>query len=407
MAEPFRSPHWALWVQPDGPNTSIYYLGCHTLDDVEAPGGGIKDIIRCFKADGTGLDTLTTTRNPPEPITTTVTGLINEAADWLERIVEGANCPFPLYVNGKKCPPYDVFGGAERWYALEHAEVGTTTLMGLSNREEDNISEQAFEITAWPPMVRGRAIITDSITNTFEEIINDITSCSTPRCAGECGTAVDICDTMVAASDADGAAAAEILISYDNGSTWTATAADPGAVAEDMKSILCFPIDADTTRILVAREEIAAEQATVFYSDDWGATWTEVAVGGTVQYGAVYGGALFGFNMHNIWLISTDGAAATEMFFSDDGGETWTEQAIGIAIGYAVSFADLDDGMAVGAADAVYTTTDGGATWGAATATGGGGDMLLRGRECRRRHLVGRHGRWRAVLLQRLRCNLG
>ena len=368
---------WGLWVQPDGPNTDMHYLGCQTLDDVEAPGGGIKDLIRCFRPDGTGWDIRGSTRNPPDPVATTVTGLIEATANWLERIIEGANCPFPLYVNGKLCPPYDVFGGAARWYALEHAELGTNTLMGLSHRDEDNPSEQSFEVTAWPPLVRGRAIATDRITFTGAENLNDVASCSTPRCAGPCGVAVDACEVLVAVADGD-PASADVWISFDNGATWTAAVVDPYlGLTTDLKSVVCFAIDSDTTRILVAREAVAGMAAHVYYTDDWGANWTDVTTGGAHGFGATYGGSLFSLGMYHNWLVVTDGTDS-EIWFSDDGGVTWELQVEVAAVElYAVWFSDENTGMAVGAADAVYTTTDGGHTWAAATATGSGDDLFV------------------------------
>lgn len=376
MAEPFTTKKWAIWVQPDGPNTALHYLGCQTMDDIATGGGGIKDLIRCFKADGTGWTTLGSTRNPPDPVTSTITGLIMPTADWLERIAEGANCPFPLYVNGKLCPPYDVFGGAARWYALETAEIGATGISGLAHREEDNVSEQSFEISAQPPLLRGRAIATDRVTFTGDENLNDIASCSTPRCAGDCGGAVDACDMLVAVADGD-PASADVWVSFDNGSTWAATAVDPYVgLTTDLKSVSCFAIDSDTTRILVAREAVAGMPAYVYYSDDLGANWTAVPVGGTHAFGATYGGSMFAIDMYHIWLVTTDGATS-EAWFSDDGGETWTEQVPPAGIFQALYFSDENTGMMVGTADSIATTTDGGETWALATATGSGDDFYI------------------------------
>src|SRR5512139_990911 len=355
MAEPFTSKKFALWVQPDGPNTAMHYLGCHTLDDVEEAGGGIKDIIRCFKADGTGWKTLGSTRNPPEPITTTITGLIEESASWLEKIIESGRCPFPLYINGKLCPPYDVFGGAARWYALETAEIGTSTLMNLAHREEDNTSEQAFEISAWPPLVRGHAITTDRITFSGAENLNDIATCSTPRCTSSCGTAVKACDMLVAVADGD-PASADTWISYDNGATWTATAVDAylGATT-DLKSVVCFAVDSDTTRILIARGGVAGMPAAVYYSDDGGANWTTVTLTGSAHaMGATRGGSMFKLDAYHIWLVITD-ATDSEIWFSDDMGATWTNQTdIAAHVLYAVHFSDTLLGMAVGTTGDVY-----------------------------------------------------
>jgi len=381
MSTSYSTKQWGLWIQPDGPNTTLRFLGCHTLDDLSEPGGGIKDIIRCFRADGTGWDIKGSTRNPPDIMTTTITTLIQQTADWLERVLEGANCPFPIYVNGKPCPPYDVFAGANRWYALEQAEIGARTLSGLSHREEDNISEQAFEITAWPSLLRGRAIAVDRLAMaTFTDNINDVTTCSIPTCAGDCGTAVSTCEVMVAGTDAvGGTAAPQVLRSADNGTTWAATAADPFNVTENIESIECFPVSSTESRILVARDTVSATPMHVEYSDDDGANWTDVTVtGSTNAYAAVYEGAMFALDHSHIWLVITDEATGSEMWFSEDGGETWTEQTLASPTDYyyAVWFQDEDVGMVVGAADAVEITTNGGETWTAATATGGSGDLL-------------------------------
>ena len=32
----------AIWVQPDGPNTELMYLGCHELGDIEEPLGDVR-----------------------------------------------------------------------------------------------------------------------------------------------------------------------------------------------------------------------------------------------------------------------------------------------------------------------------------------------------------------------------
>ena len=100
--------------------------------------------------------------------------------------------------------------------------------------------------------------------------------------------------------------------------------------------------------------------------------------GSTNAYAAVYGGALFAIDMYHIWMCITDGAAGSEIWFSEDGGVTWTEQtpADPTKFLYAIYFKDENVGMVVGAADYIEVTTDGGASWSAATATGDGGDLL-------------------------------
>lgn len=374
MAEPFTSRKWGIWVQPGGPNTTLHYLGCHTLDDIEEPGQDIRDTITVFRPDGSGWDTVGDYVERPGPVTTSITGLVEESASWLERIIESGRCPFPFYINGKPCPPHNVFAGAVRWYTLEHARLGTGGLSGLAHRDEDNQSEQVFSVSAWPPMVRGRAVLTDSIASSAAQNLNAVSSCTDNACAG-CGDATDVCDTLVAVADSSGAASADVWISYDNGLTWAPTAVDPfpALATTDLKSVICFPIDATTTRILVAREAVAATPMHIAYSDDWGATWTDVTLTSDNNDGALRAGALFVLDTYHIWL----GISSGEMFFSDDGGASWTEQTSPTAQGIdAVWFLDEYIGMFVTHNDVVCTTIDGGTTWETATATGDGGHLF-------------------------------
>jgi len=178
---------------------------------------------------------------------------------------------------------------------------------------------------------------------------------------------------LVAVADGD-PAAADTWISLDNGATWTATAVDAylGATT-DLKSVVCFAVDSDTTRILVAREGVAGMPAAVYYSDDSGANWTTVTLTGSSHaMGATRGGSMFKLDAYHIWLVMTD-ATDSEIWFSDDMGATWTIQTdIAAHVLYAIWFADANLGMAVGTTGDVYTTTDGGTTWAAATDTAAG-----------------------------------
>ena len=368
MAEPFyKAPeHVGAWAQPGGPNTTMYYLGCVGLDDITEAGGEINTLFRCYTPQGKWV-TRGATRNLPEAIETTVTELLPKTASWLETIKQGADCPFPFYLNVKSCPPNDVFGGADRWWTLEKAYVGSATLSDMLSMEDEVAPKVAFALSAEPPMIWGHSVVSDRVTFGGGVVLNDIASCSTPACGGSCGDAVAACDTLVAVGGAPGASA-DVWVSYNNGSTWTQTATDPIATA--LMSVSCFAISSTVTRIIVVREAVATAPAGVYYSDDWGATWTEVLLTTPVNYGAVYGGALFALDMYHIWVVVT-GATDSEIHFSDDGGTTWTKQTHLMAhILYALHFADADNGMCVGESDNVYTTTDGGVTWGAATATG-------------------------------------
>jgi photosystem II stability/assembly factor-like uncharacterized protein len=173
-----------------------------------------------------------------------------------------------------------------------------------------------------------------------------------------------------------GPATGDVLATTDAGATWAALAVDPFGAGFHVMSVVSFMIGAATRRILAAREGTGgAVQGQVAFSDDNGATWTTVSIGGAaVGHGTVRGQGLYALDSRHIWLVGVDGY----IYFSDDGGATWATQEAGVlaATDYeTVHFADENFGVAGNAADVIVITSDGGSTWELATATGSGADI--------------------------------
>jgi hypothetical protein len=70
----FSSKDGALFIQVNGPNTRPVYAGCITLDDITEPLGDL-ELNRCFDPNGRGWRTVGQLISPPDPVTTTLTGL--------------------------------------------------------------------------------------------------------------------------------------------------------------------------------------------------------------------------------------------------------------------------------------------------------------------------------------------
>lgn len=197
--------------------------------------------------------------------------------------------------------------------------------------------------------------------------VNDIWICKSPRCAGQCDDKVDLCQYMIVGCDVpDPAAFADVVITDDGGSDWTNAATHPFAAGEDIISVTCFDKDSTTTRYLVVRGT-DADPGEVAYSDDLGATWTNVDYeAASDAHFAVDSGALFALDYKHIWLVTNGGY----IFFSSDGGLNWTNQDDGNVTTedyHAVMFANVNDGYAVATTGVVVRTVDGGLTWAACT----------------------------------------
>lgn len=368
----FTTSRGAFFLQKDGPNTKPEYLGCVDLDDIAEPQGAV-NLIRCFRPDGQGWSTKATTQEPPDPVTVTVTDLIEEAASWLEKV----RCPATLFINLSKCGRLDDFTIYDRTFAVNLARITNKGLSQLVRREEDLESLQSFEFAGDPPVLRMWQMTASRQPTLEANDLNDVAFCNDPTCADECGVAMDICEDGIAVADSAGGSpsvSANVLCTDDGGAdNWGDCFANPHPFGggEDIMSAVCFPISATETRWLVARAAFTTEPMEVAYSDDGGATWTAVTVGATNNQGANTGSALFAIDRYHIWLVLDLGY----IYFSDDGGVTWTAQEEGTVTPNdlnAVWAADELNVMAVGATDTVLFSSDGGSTWSAAAATGGG-----------------------------------
>lgn len=373
--EVFTSRDGALWVQPGGPNTRVYYLGCHDLAAINEPGSGIGDLIRQFDQNTGGWKVIGQTRTPPGQVTTSIETVMKKAADWLEK----SKCPMPVYVNVRDCGRADTFDNYVRAFILQNAEVGDKGVSDIVHREDDNGAMMSFDISAIPPLLRAYEMSVGRVTTSETDALNDVAFTKDIRCAGACGAFQDAGAIGYAVGDAAAGSpsnTADVLKSTNGGETWAACAADPFAGAENISAVVLFRIGRDTLRVVVARGTTdAGNPAEVAYSDDGGATWTAANVGSTNGQYAARGAALFALDQYNVWLASTSGY----IYKSENGGATWTAKETGVLTtgNYnAIHFASEQVGFAGAAADVIVKTTNGGDTWEAVTATGNGGDIL-------------------------------
>lgn len=364
----FKSSDGGLFVQTRGANTRPRFVGCVDVDALTEPGGAIDTLIRCFKPDGTGWTVLDSTVAPPDPVTTTLTTLVEGTANFLEQIRSGEATLFLHQRDGGRA---DTFGNYVRSWVLEKVRVGEKSAESLAMREEDTPSTMAFGISALPPIYRVFQKTTGRLSTAIAEAINAVHFC---------GVGIDLCATGFAVTDAIGSSPsdkADVLYTTDEGATWTSTATQPFAAAENIAAVTCFLVGRNTTRVVVARGTTdAGNPAEIAYSDDWGATWNVVNLGSTNAQFVQGPHGLFALDAYNLWAVADDGY----IYYSDDGGITWDTQDSGTATAEnlnAVHFVTDRVGYAVGAADAIIKTEDGGLSWTATDAdTGTGADIL-------------------------------
>ena len=376
MTTTLKAGEGAIWIQPDGPNTECYYLGCHNLADIARPRG---DKTLKYKPDPSGPNRWKVSnsfRGEPGAVTTTVEFDLALTADYIETL---GDCPGALYVHQGICDRMDEFLGYRRGFALPESEVTDETYSNLTAKDpaSQEIAMGSFDISADDLYkyydLTGASVVTGSTV-----ALNAISFFGKAQCAGPCGPASAKCDLGVAAGDMVPAATAIVYITQDGGQTWSAAATQPFAADEIISAVVGLVVDptAGTYRIIAARGTTdAGNPAEIAYSDNLGTTWTTVNLGSTVAEYVAGPNGLIALDKRNIWVVTTGGF----IYKSSDGGASFSVSnaaAMTTEDLHAVDFINRKIGMVSGTNDAVGVTTDGGTTWTLLTATGSAATLL-------------------------------
>lgn len=371
MSEPITSTKTSQFIQR-GSGKEVQYIGsCYDLDSIPTSLVGHDPII--CKRDGK-LAVVGKSQTAPELISFTIEGLLYATASYLDQLAE-RGCKFN-YIEEQGCDTPGVFSDNPMTGSFVYdAEITGGEKGSIDQREADDPITLSREVDALPPRIDVWKMYSSQITTTEVNDANTIAALP-GNCNGNCGEQVEVCEILVIGCDAVGAGTANVLISYDYGQTWAATAADPFAADENIMAIGAFRLDADTYRIFAVRDGDVADNLEGAYSDDYGATWTMVNIGTTNNEAAVGHQSLFIYNAANMWVCTDDG----NVFKSTDAGVTWVLEASALVASggnplNAIRFMDQNIGVAVGDTDTVIYTVDGGRNWQAGTATGGGGDL--------------------------------
>ncbi len=350
-----------LHVQPDGFNSEVRRLACHDIGDIDEPYGDITQRY-CPDPGGNGKwRTVHVSQGPPERVTTEITAPVGKTSDWLD----GVACKMPVYIRMSQCGDRLNFLNYDLIFRLNNNLFSSRGFSNLAMREGTDLAERTFGLSADPPVYLFYPLVFTRQTTTETENLRALVVAGEAQCQGPCGPAKKSCDNLYAGAEAATGVTANVLKTTDRGNTWAATAADPFAADEHISCGVSFPINRTTRRIIVGRGTTdAANPAEIAYSDDGGATWTNVNIGSTVALFLPWSGSLFALDQYHIWAGLDNG----DIFFSSDGGLTWTEQVTANANAiHGIHFANENYGAFVGAANTIYKTVDGGAHWTAVT----------------------------------------
>jgi len=346
----------------------MVFLGCHEIGEVAEPAG---DVSRTYCPDPRQRGkwrVITRTQGAAGEVTFDVAFPLGKTADWLERVAR-RRWPIPFYVMYFESGERNNENEYDRGFVMHWAQVTAKPRSGVSFRGADGsaptevtrtFSFSALKLEDYFSLVRTRRT-TAAVRN-----ILDIVMDKTLQAPGSGGPARDIGEIGFKVDASAVAAASTIYRTVDGGVTWTATAASPFAVAEDISSIVRFAMTSQIYRLVVVRGTTdAGNPAEIAYSDDNGTTWTLVNVGATNDEFAPWNGGLFAIDRRNLFLVTDTGAgAAGNIYKSTDGGVTWAAVYTGATDALnCIRFANEDIGLAVGDTNEILYTEDGGIHW--------------------------------------------
>lgn len=283
-------------------------------------------------------------------------------SDMLKLVRKG--CPIDLQVHIGACQnPSDFNGGWELVIVLEGARA---TSYGSSELGALDADQQApvTETVPWTGRDYYEVARVSAAEIGSSEIVQEVVAvaiCDSRSC-GTCGESSDGCQKVFAVTLTTGGSpglTAEVIYSDDGGTTLGQSNITTLGATNDPSDILCV----GTYVCVLSEEDVALHY--VLTADLLAGTgsWAEVTTGFTALKGPRAG---FSLGQTFTWMVGTGGY----VYFSDDITAGVEVQNAGVATAqdlHDIHGTDKLNLVAVGAANAVIYTTNGGATWTAVT----------------------------------------
>lgn len=377
MNKPYLAGNGSLWIQPDGANSKPFYLGTHDVAEIVRGLGGTTMAFAPNPAEKNSFDAVAIYRNAaPEPISTSITTSVSALADWLDAV----KCPVVLYILFTSCGRRDVFFNWERAFILEDVYITQDTLSQsvIRTPADQNEVTQTFEIQArlMHKLYRSGVNEQNTIAGTGRVALT-LGFEGGRQCAGGCGNPRLACEVGYFGL-AGILGMPNLYYTLNAGIDWQPTATTPFSTWEDVSGVIALPNSPGTWRAVAARGTTdGLNPAEIAYSDDRGATWTNVNAGSVNgQYAIGRGYPLYAVNDRHLWFVTTGGY----IYFSADMGATWTAQeSAAVQDLHAIHFTNERHGLAVGAANKLLKTTNG-VAW--ITVTGPAAEVGITAQTC-------------------------
>lgn len=275
-----------------------------------------------------------------------------------------ANCDHTLRVAMGECQnPQDSARGWDKLIVLEGASIssyGTEDIGALSPDENSPVNEEVpftgldlYEVTRLSFAEMGPTTVTREIAAVYV--------CDQQQC-GACGVATDGCQVVLAVERGNAASPGllpSVLYTRNGGGVWGKSNVTSMAANRSADFIFC----AGSYAIVLSDDSVGMHYCTLADLLVGAPVWTAVTNGFVAAKGPVYA---YSFGASDSWICGSGGyiyhtTNPTDSVTVSDAGNATTED-----LNCIHGFDELNL-VAVGAANAVVRTTNGGETWGSVT----------------------------------------
>lgn len=365
------------FVQIGGPGNVFDLYDCQALTNWERTRGDTVRIRVKSAVEYGQTSVKATVLGTWEDPTWDVVAYTPEELDWLLDV----DCPMDFWTVWGRCnSPSDLssYTKIRHYYRGVSSTQGETGIDFLGDEDAAGI-EQNVSFTGEDVVTIVQVAVAQQRQGVTEtQAFNDIAFLLQGRCEGDCGRQIDDGEWGLAVADSNyGAATANVWYTDDEGATWTLCATDPFAANDaDISSCVILPGETAPRFIVFRGNVFASYAARASISDDWGATWTEVDMGGN-NNGSYINGA-FAVGPGLIWAVGNGGY----IYKSEDRGDSWTV-ITGTTTGTAVELWDIHSPpeetsvvVAVGSSNTIIYSINTGDSWTSATGPADGTESL-------------------------------
>lgn len=355
--QPYQTGDARVWVKPERDDL-FGFLGCFGAGGFTWTQPDVTPVLCPDPSRPRKFVQVDSIEGAPSPPETSIMGRTTAIQFLFELVRRG--CPLHIDVRMTRCDRPDDPDG---WELIRRFCNGRITDYSSDDQVVQNESGEVMETAAIAAetMYVLRRIQADEVDGVLGTDITAVWICDELNC-GDCNRMPsDGCQRWFVGT-ADFGGTPYVGLSTDGGETWTFYPVTPWAANEDISDGICVG-----DRIVV----VTAQRGALAYSDDNGATWTEVTTG-FLPGGD--GRAICAVDARHIWIAGEAGA----IYFTDNPTTRVTVQEDGLLTNQhlnAIKFVNSQDGYAVGDNNTFLYTENGGDTWLLGTGPSAGVDL--------------------------------